>query len=126
MRMKMTTNIPSAKTEISTKLLKKHLNPTFSVKEKRLLNACSIERIIDTTCQILDSIEARNRLVSKDETLDELIDINSQDWEDVKTIAVKLWDAARNRLFIEILDERTEPVIAASTRSTTNKVEAKS
>lgn len=54
----------------------------------------SIERVINTTIKILRRINGKN-----DDALNELVEINLQDWRELKETTVRLWDAQRNMIF---------------------------
>lgn len=62
--------------------------------EERAILDNSIERVINTTIQLLEGVRDR-------EHREELRSVNLDDWRALKSIATKLWDAERNRIFVE-------------------------
>ena len=62
------------------------------IRENRICQN-SIERMINTTLRLLHSG------TWKSEADRELLDINIQDWEELKVLTVTLWNEERNRIF---------------------------
>jgi hypothetical protein len=61
----------------------------------RLLLENSIERVINTTLQILESVDDQYLPLY----LQEYLDINIQDWRSLKSATVEVWNDARNEAY---------------------------
>lgn len=68
----------------------------YNKQEEDLILQNSIERVINSTKQILERVPNKEL----PEGLQELMDTNYQDWEELKELTVKLWDDKRNQIFI--------------------------
>lgn len=58
----------------------------------------SIERVINSSMRCARYVRD---LESTPESLKEIADINVQDWEELKALAVKLWNMKRDEIFQE-------------------------
>ena len=67
---------------------------TAQQREERAISENSIERVINTTIQLLEGVRDR-------EHREELRGINMLDWDELKPIVVRLWNEERNRIFLE-------------------------
>lgn len=63
-------------------------------KEKKLLLQNSIERVINTTLSILEE----ETPTQSESSFKDRWEINLEDWEILKRVVVKLWEAERNNL----------------------------
>lgn len=60
----------------------------------------SIERVINTSINLItNNVSVETVKPDRREWLEELQDINLQDWEDLKQITVRLWEQERDRIF---------------------------
>lgn len=66
----------------------------LTAREKAQILQNSIERVINTSIQL-----AEKAVESQNGRLRELGDTNFQDWEELKTLVVKLWDRERDAIF---------------------------
>lgn len=62
----------------------------------RILLSCSLERVINTSMEVTAHAAGGD---APTERIQELADVNHQDWEECKGIAVALWNEARDRAF---------------------------
>lgn len=63
----------------------------FTYEEEQKLLQNSIERVINTSVGIIEGIPVKEV---------ESAGINLEDWRDLKWLTVKLWNAARDRVFV--------------------------
>ncbi len=70
----------------------------YSLREQNMVIVNSIERVINTTLQILDRCPQNN----------ELVQINQPDWEELKPLVTKIWNDVRNDIFIARHKELTK------------------
>ena len=61
-------------------------------QEKRYIEECSIERILNTAITMAKACRNHERLA-------EDAGVNLQDLQDVKALATKIWNDTRNRIF---------------------------
>lgn len=66
----------------------------LTYKEENLILQNSVERVINTSVELVDSIDAK-----EDDALNDRVETNLGDWEELKWLVVKLWNDARNEVF---------------------------
>lgn len=70
---------------------------TFDVSKQSevVINTCSVERVINTSTEILKEIDPAG--VEEDSA--ELLEVNLRDWEDCKSVVVNLWNGIRDGIY---------------------------
>jgi len=77
----------------------------FTKAERFVILTCSIERVFNTAIRVMEECHSRAKL---DDYTQELMTDNLDDLEYLKEIASKLWNVARDAIFIEDMQAREQ------------------
>ena len=78
-----------------------HVLEYLNKAEETVVLQNSPERVVNSTLRVLETVSTLPPTVQRllGEELSELVDINEQDWREIKSTIYKLWNNARDELF---------------------------